>query len=185
LFLLMMLALGACGAVPLSSLLPLSRIDFRTTDLAVLRVAVSLPPPLRPRPGGVMLDVETRISGQPDRKDVFRLVEDQGAAAAMPPAAPGRVMQVFRLSSSDLSTLDRLRTDAYAAQAQGKAASIAMGIAAKEFCHTAPLPAVGPLPVSVFLLTSELGRFVPVVADSDLRSGPEMAGALATLGPCN
>ncbi len=54
------LTLAGCSSVPLTSIPRLARIDAKTTDLSMLRVAVQLPKVLRPRSGGVKLDVVTK-----------------------------------------------------------------------------------------------------------------------------
>src|SRR5262245_30809439 len=67
--------LAGCGSVPLPSLVQLSRINAQTTDLTALRVAVRLPEAIKPRPGGVNMDVVAKVSGEPEQKTTLRLTE--------------------------------------------------------------------------------------------------------------
>ena len=87
--------LAGCSSVPLSSLVQLTRINAETTDLAALRVAVRLPSALKPRPGGVNMDVLLKVTGEPDQKTTLFLAEthDAGDLSGLSGAAqtaPGR-----------------------------------------------------------------------------------------------
>jgi hypothetical protein len=57
------LGLFGCASVPLGSVVPLLRLDLATTRIEALRVAVRLPEAVRPRPGGVVLDVVLNRQG--------------------------------------------------------------------------------------------------------------------------
>src|SRR5262249_58497615 len=82
--------LAGCGSVPLPSLIALSRIDAQTTDLATLRVAVRLPDAIKPRPGGVNMEIVAKVSGEPDQKTRFLLTEtrDKADLSRLADAAP-------------------------------------------------------------------------------------------------
>ncbi|WP_265441687.1 hypothetical protein [Bradyrhizobium sp. SEMIA] len=82
------LMLGGCGSVPLTSIPPLARIDARTTDLSMLRVAVQLPDALRSRSGGVKLDVVTKLAGEAEAKTSFAMMELSARERGGLPAQP-------------------------------------------------------------------------------------------------
>ena len=181
-----LLGLLGCMSVPLTSLVPLSRIDIGTTDLAVLRVAITLPEAVKPHAGAVVMDAVSTIDSEPAQKTAFRLIEtDEAVYLLNVPAAaePGFATYVYRLSDDALGRFDALRRTALQQHAAGKAASLGFGIATDEFCTLGPLPA-GPLLTTTYLLTSETGRYVVVTDRVDLRAQPKVAPELAHLGRC-
>jgi len=180
------LLLASCGTVPVGSLIQLSRIDARTTDLAVLRVALRLPDGLRPRPRGVNMDVMVKVSGEPDQKVTFILNETRNPAdrAGLPGGDQnGRPIYAFRLSPEDTERFKEVRDAAYAKRQGGKSVSIGMGVATKEFCRNGTVPA-GPLLATTFLLTSETRAYITVTSDLDLRQEPSLAAEISRLEPC-
>ena len=173
--------LAGCSSVPLPSLVQLSRIDGQTTDLAALRVAVRLPTGLKPRAGGVNMDVSMKLGGAPDQKATLSLVETREAAdlSGLPSARPGFSIYAFRLAPSDVERLVLMRA---AQQRQGGKGG-SLGIATKEFCLVGALPS-GPLLVTVYLLTSETRSYVVITNDLDLGKEPAVAEELSKLKPC-
>lgn len=178
--------LAGCSTVPLGSLLPLSRIDIRTTNLGVLRVALQMPDVLKPRPNGVKLDVVTKVRGEPDRWASFHLVETAmgsdrpGMAKA---ARKGFTTHLYRLSPADIARLEALRSAMAGKLKQGKSASLGFGIATKEFCRLGALPS-GPLLTTTHIWTSETGRYVVASEDMDLRKQRDIASQLPQIAPC-
>jgi hypothetical protein len=176
--------LAGCGSVPLSSLVQLTRINAETTDLAALRVAVRLPSALKPRPGGVNMDVMLKVSGEPDQKTTFFLAEthDAGDLSGLSGAArPGFSIYAYRLAPSDIEGLIRMRTALLKQRRDGKRGSLGVGIA--EFCLVGALPS-GPLPSTTYLSTSETSSYVVLTDDLDLGREPAVAAELARLKPC-
>src|SRR5262245_30722477 len=82
--------LAGCGSVSLPSLIQSSPTNGQTTDLAALRVAVRLPEAIKPRPGGVNMDVVAKVSGEPEQKTTLRLTETRDAADLSGLAATAR-----------------------------------------------------------------------------------------------
>lgn len=178
-------ALAGCSSLPLTSIPRLARIDARTTDLAMLRVAVQLPAALRPRSGGVKLDVVTKVTGETETRTSFAMMEmsearDRGDLPAPP---PGAAMHAYRLSQVDAARFEALRAAMVEYGKQGKRGSMGIGVAAKEFCRANAAPQAS-LPVTIYLMTTETKGFVPVVKDFDMLSDPALAGGLDSIQSC-
>jgi hypothetical protein len=180
-----LLVLTGCSSVPLTSIPRLARIDAKTTDLSMLRVAVQLPEALRPRSGGVKLDVVTKIAGEAETKTSFAMIEmsDTRDRTGLPAPPQGSSTYAYRLSSGDAARFEALRASMVERGRQGKRGSMGLGVAAKEFCRANAAPQQS-LPVTIYLMTSETTSFVPVVRDFDLLGDPAMAGGLETIQPC-
>ncbi len=151
----------------------------------MLRVAVQLPDVLRPRSGGVKLDVVTKVAGEAEVKTSFAMVEmsearDRGGLPAPP---QGSAIYAYRLSPGDAARFEALRAAMVEQGRQGKRGSMGLGVAAKEFCRANAAPQAS-LPVSIYLMTSETKSFVPVVRDFDILSDPTLAGGLDSIQPC-
>jgi hypothetical protein len=179
------LMLAGCSSVPLTSIPPLSRIDAKTTDLSMLRVAVQLPDALRPRSGGVKLDVVTKLAGEPEAKTSFAMMEMNEARgrAGLPAPPQGASTYAYRLSPTDAARFEALRASMIEQGKQGKRGSMGLGVAAREFCRANAAPQAS-LSVTIYLMTSETKSFVPVVKDFDLLGDPAMAGGLDSIQPC-
>ncbi len=187
----LLLAMGSvsgCSTIPIASVLPLASINAETTSLSDLRVAVRLPEALRPRAGGVKLDVVLRIGGESERKVAFLLAESADPADLTGLADQRRTgfgLYAFRLAPTDIGGFESLRADAFAARKAGRAASLGMGVATRELCRAADLPG-GPLLLTTYLKTSETRSYVTASENLDLRRPPnaESAVDLASLAPC-
>lgn len=180
------LTLAGCGSVPLMSYVALSRIDFSTTDLDVMRVAVRLPEAIRPRPGGVEMEALTKIGDGAEQKTTFLLVPAPDTADLQrltDVEPPGFDTYVYRLSASDRKRFEALRAELLLHKKEGKRGSLGLGIETKEFCQAHPLPD-GPVPTTTYLLTSETARYVVVTDRLDLRKDERTAKELSQLGPC-
>lgn len=179
------LLLAGCSAVPLTSIPPLARIDAKTTDLSMLRVAVQLPDAWRPRSGGVQLDVVTKVAGEAEAKTSFAMTEMSEARdrAGLPAPAQGSLIYAYRLSPNDAARFEALRASMIEQGKQGKRGSMGLGVATREFCRANAAPQAS-LPVTIYLMTSETKGFVPVVRDLDLLEDPAMAGGLKSIELC-
>lgn len=179
------LMLASCSSVPLTSIPPLARIDAKTTDLSMLRVAVQLPDALRPRSEGVKLDVVTKVAGEPEAKTSFAMmdVSETRERTGLPLPPRGSSTYAYRLSPGEAARFEALRTSMIEQGSKGKRGSMGLGVAAKEFCRADSAPRAS-LPVTIYLMTSETRSFVPVVKDFDLLGDPAMAGGLESIQPC-
>lgn len=181
---------GACGHVPLSSLPKLSRIDMRSTTLADLRAAISLPSDIRPLPGGVTMTIviNPKGGGRHERKVVLEEVRDAAELAALPVmTSPGRRLTVFRLSPSDATKLSVFREELLVGVGNsGNRGSLALG--ADKACRTGEL-GDKPILMTSYLKTSETQDYVVVARDFDLREAvrevdPKIDLAVA-IPPCD
>jgi hypothetical protein len=179
------LILAGCSSVPLTSIPPLARIDAKTTDLSVLRVAVQLPDALRPRSGGVKLDVVTKLTGEAETRTSFAMTElgETHERTSLPAPPQGFSTYVYRLSPDDAARFEALRASMIEQGKQGKRGSMGLSVAAKEFCRANTGPQASLL-ATIYLMTSETKSFVPVVRDFDLLADPAMAGGLESVQSC-
>lgn len=180
------LVLSGCASVPVSSILPLMRIDLATTRVTALRVALQLPEGLRPRPGGVTLDLVLKRQGQPDRDEHLLLVETEGAAdlaGLVSKQQQGFRLTAYRLSAEDVSRFEAIQAELATARQQGIAGALGFGIAAREFCLTgAGTPR--QMLASTYLMTAESGEWLTVTERFDLNGDRQIAQGLTTLEPC-
>jgi hypothetical protein len=183
---LLALSLSACTSIPISSMYKLSRIDFMTTDLSRMRIAIALPTDLKPRPGGVHMDLAYQQGDGPEEKRVLKL-EDAVLAAdfvGLPQALSGNKTYVYNLSKDDVTTLNKIRSDAAIAKTKGQKGSLSMGVAAKEFCANNTI-SNSPLLVTTYVFTSENNEYVVLTRDIDLRGDKSISASLDHLEPCS
>ncbi|MDP8997774.1 MAG: hypothetical protein M3O03_12370 [Pseudomonadota bacterium] len=180
------LSLSACTSVPLASIPKLARIDFMTTDLSRLRVAIALSDALSPKPQGVVMEMKTKIGDEPEQAESLHLVESKLAQdqQGLPTDQPkNQTLHVFKLSATDVLRLNALRQRVADAKKQHQKGSLNLGIAAKEFCKLSDLPP-GPALTTTYVLTSETESYVTMVQDFNLRSDAKTAEGLDKLEPC-
>jgi hypothetical protein len=175
--------LAACGHMPMTSLLQLSKIDFATTDPRALRAAVVLPSGLSPQ--NVVLRFTGRINKGPDQTEDFRLERfseptlDQTLEAA---AAQGSV-SAYRLTAADATRLSEFRISLFRQKAaQGGSGELELTIH-PEVCLTAPV-AEGPVLATSYIRTSETQAYVPLARDFDLRTIDPQRDLIATAAAC-
>ena len=181
------IALAACTTVPLTSIPQLARIDFMTTDLARMRIAMALPDALQPRPGGVQMDIKIKLSDLPERSEVL-LPQETNSPEDMkglpPDLGATEKIHVYKLSASDVRKLELIRDEVKAAQSAHKRGSLAIGISAKDFCLAGKLPD-GPALSNSYLFSSENQNYVTLSQNADLRAEPTIAKALSKLEACD
>ena len=177
------LTLVGCAHVPPLSLPALAAIDFETTDFADLRVAVDLPRQIVPLAEGVRMAVTLTIDGAIAHERSYVLV-DTTPSAETPPSTPGRAIYAYGLSGEDQRGMDAIRAAVADARAKQQGGSLAVQFRVEKACASGAVPD-GPLPVDVYLRTSETGSYVRTLDGFDLREVP--SGAVATLDdlePC-
>jgi hypothetical protein len=179
------LALSACTSIPISSIYKLSRIDFMTTDLRLFRFALTIPNDLKPKPGGVQLDLAYTQGEKPEEKRVVKLEESLASPdfVGLPNAPQGTKTYVYKLPQKEVTTLNKIRSDAILAKARNQKGSLSMGIAAKEFCANNTIPKT-PLLVTTYVLSSENNEYVVLTRDIDLRGDATISASLDSLAPC-
>ncbi len=180
------LSLVACTSVPITSLPQLARIDFMTTDLSRMRVAIALPEALAPKPQGVVMEMKYRVGEEAEQAESLKLVESQAAQdkQSLPTdQLKNQSLHVFQLSAADVQHLNALRERVREAKKQRQKGSLSLGISAKEFCKLSNLPS-GPALTTTYVLTSETESYVTMVQDFNLRSDAKTAEGLDKLEPC-
>jgi hypothetical protein len=180
------LCLVSCTSIPVSSMLTLSRIDFATTKIEQLRVAVELPNAIEAREGGVHMEVGYTLGSVAD-KMVFRLAEDAaqiGMRGLLPFPAEGKHIKAYRLRDEDVEKLYRVRRDVTAGKQKGEKGSLSLGISAKEFCRRGEIEGKS-LEVTTFVATSETKGYVVLLKDYKLRDDKQISDSIATLPPCD
>ena len=166
---------AGCAAIPGGSLLELARIDIAQTDLTALRAAIQLPQALRPMPDAVVLDVT--ITGSDGTPATARLALREVTAASEIAGLEraGAFVAVYRLEDADRARFETLR------RTPSRGIAIAVGVTA--FCRIGDLPQ-GALPATSMVRTVETGaRWVPLLADFNLRSDPRLAAAFDAVAP--
>ena len=182
----LVILLAGCSSVPLPSLIQLSRVNAQTTDLATLRVAVRLPESIKPRPGGVNMEILAKVSGEPDLKATFLLTETRDPAdlsGLADAARPGFSTYAYRLAPSDIERFTLMRAGLLKKRQEGRKVFLGIGIAPREFCLVGPPPS-GPLLSTTYLWTSETRNYVVLTNDLDLQKEPTIAAELSKLRPC-
>jgi hypothetical protein len=177
------LVLSGCGHVPVASMLKLSRVDFATTDPALLRAAVTLPWQLRPRGEGMRMRVAVKIGNGPEETQDFALRKVSDAADQLRnEVAPGTALFAYRIDPADLPRLQALRAGLLAKKKEGMKGSLSISIR-PETCRVEPLPQ-GPVLFSTYLRTGETANYVPLARDVDLRSLDPTRDVAALIPPC-
>jgi len=176
--------LSGCSSVPLTSLPSLSRIDFMTTDLNRIRVAVALPSSLSPSPRGVVMELKYRQGADPETVQQLKLqevTEPQGQFGLPPAPAETPNLHVYTLPPEEAGRLDLIRQRAKARG--GEKGSMSFGISVSEFCRVGPIPS-GPLMMNLYLLTSETQSYTQLSSNLDIKTSAQMANALNKLEDC-
>jgi len=154
-------AFSGCGHMPVTSMVRLARIDFQTTDLERLRVAVKLPRMLKARTDGTMLRIGVKLANGVEEARDFALREVSDAEAE-----PGA--QAFAIAVADVAQLHAFRAALVLRQQGGSGGSLTIAVR-PDVCRAAPLPD-GPVPFTTWLKTAETNGYVPLARDVDLRS---------------
>lgn len=178
-----MLVLGGCAKVPLSTMLTLATLDQNSADPAGFGAAVRQPLGLATRPGGVKLTLTIERSGKPEAEVRSFIMEEVRDPAEISKLDQYRrrsdTLTVYRLSGADASAMRQLQNSVRTAEGSG---SINIGVSA-DACTRQPLP-VGPIPVSTYLKVDAGGAYLPVLVDIDLRAEVGEAALAEHVPPC-
>lgn len=179
--------LSSCGAVPLTSLPSLARIDPRTTDFSVMMVALAAPRSIEAVPGSVHVEFRSRVDEAPERTDTFVLAPTTtpiDLTDMVGSLRDSESLSVYALPPEEASRLTVARDRLISERAAGHKVTASIGVTARSFCLSGGVP-TGDLLVTTYLRTSETRRFVPLLRDFDLASQPDLAAGLRTLPPCS
>ncbi len=181
------LCLASCGAVPLTSLPSLARIDPRTTDFSVMMVALAAPRSIEAVPGSVRVEFKSRVDEEPEKTDTFSLAPTTAPVDLTDMVGTLREsesLSIYALPPEEASRLTAARDRLISERAAGHKVTASIGVTARSFCLSGGVP-TGNLLVTTYLRTSETQRFVPLLRDFDLASQPDLAAGLRTLPPCS
>src|SRR5262245_55311781 len=175
------LLLASCGHVPLMSMVTLSRVDFASTDPALLRAAIKLPQVIEPRLNGAALRVAVKLADGRDMGEEFKLSEttdERDVLALHAELDPGTRVFAYRIEPGELERLKAFRRTALA-QKQGQRAGLEISVK-PDACRVGTLPPE-PLLMTSYIKTSETNRYVTLARDVDLRTlvaGRDAAAAI-------
>jgi hypothetical protein len=178
------LLLVSCGHVPLMSMVQLARIDFATTDPALLRAAIKLPRAIEPRLNGTALRVAVKLADGRELAEDFKLGEttdERDVLTLHSELEPDTHVVAYRV---DPAEIDRLKAFRLAALTQKKAQKAGLTISIKPEACRASAVASGPVLMTTYILTSETGRYVALARDVDLRALAPGQDAVAAIPAC-
>jgi hypothetical protein len=164
----------------------LSRIDFMTTDLSRMRIAITLPSAIKPRKTGVQMETKRKFGDNPEKTDIIVLQEtsEPSDMVGLPnDFATGIKIYVYRLPTNEIEKLENIRREGQLNKAAGKKGTFGMGITAKEFCKAGQLDA-GPIYTTTYLASSETGGYIVLTRDVNLRSDDTISASLDHLSIC-
>lgn len=180
-------SLAACTSIPLTSIPKLARINFMTTDIPQIRIAITAPPQLGLMKPPGYFTYKYQIGGEAEHEDKIALEEtfDPVERANVPDdIPPGSSLHVFRMPSASADQLQKLRDDEKQRATNGKKhGSLTIGIVG-NFCKKSELP-VGPILSTDFVLTSETQGWVTFTRNYDLRSTKTGQDELAKIESCS
>ncbi len=185
--LLLLVALGGCGHMPVTSMLRLARIDFTSTDPAQLRAAVKLPRVVQPKPHGVALRIGVRLSGGQEEFQDFMLreVSDPKDVLALHRELDADThVFAYQLDPAEAARLGTFREALKKKQAAsgGRGGSLTISVQSQA-CRSGELPHQ-PVMLTTYLRTAETGGYVPLARDVDLRTIDPQKDLAAAIPPC-
>jgi len=178
------IGLAGCGHVPVTSMVKLARIDFRTTDPARLRIAVKLPHALKARAEGTALRVSVRLADGSEESRDFALREVNEAAELADETEQGSEIATFAIAERDIVDVRMFRAALIQKQKGGSGGAIKISVR-PDACRLEPL-AAGPVVFSTYLKAAETGTYVPLARDLDLRTldpNQDLAAKVPACGP--
>jgi hypothetical protein len=180
--------LAACGHVPVLSMLKLSRINFQTTDLASLRMAVKLPASIRPQHDKLRLRLTVQLANGAETTQEFVLSEiSDPAEIAMLREEAGAAAHVFayRLDAVEANKLIAFREDLLKKKQEGSRGGGLKINVVPEACRSGEI-ASGEVLFTTYLRTPETGGYLTLAEDVDIRTlvpGRDLVSEMPTCGP--
>ncbi len=175
--------LAGCGHMPVSSMIRLAGIDFQSTDLDRLRVAIKLPRALKARAETTVLRVTVRLAdGRQESRDFSLREVDESDALSSEAEQDSRIF-TFAIAMRDISELRSFRAGLIEKQKGRSGGAITIAVQ-PDACRSEPLSS-GPVMFSTYLKTAETNGYVPLARDVDLRRvdpGRDLAAKAPTCG---
>jgi len=175
--------LAGCTHMPVMSIIKLAQVDFASTNPAELRAAVKLPRSLQPRTQGTMLRISVKKSDGQELTQEFALQEVSNQSELLPLRAEistGTHVFVYRINPTDLPRLADFRARALAQPRIRRGGTLSIQPQACRSDEIAP----GPILFSTFLRTAEIGEYVALTRDVDLRTFASGRDIAAIIPPC-
>ncbi len=182
------LLLVACGHVPVTSMLKLSRINFQTTDPASLRLAVKLPATIRPQRDRLRLRLTVQTASEAETTQDFVLSEiSDPAELAMlhKEVDAGAHVFAYRLDTAEASKLVAFREDLLKKRQEGSRGGGLKVNVVPEACRSGVI-AAGEVPFTTYLRTPETDGYVTLAEDVDMRTvmpGRDLVAEMPACGP--
>ena len=175
--------LAGCTHMPVMSMIKLAQVDFASTDPAALRAAVKSPLALRPLAQGTVLRISVKTTDGQNLTQEFALQEVFDQSELLPLRAeisPGTHIVVYRISPADLPRLTDFRATALAKPRVRGGATLSIQPQACRNGEIAP----GPILLSTFLRAAEIGEYIALTRDVDLRTLASGRDLAAVIPPC-
>lgn len=181
----LVLLLGSCSHMPVSTMWALRSFDASTVDPATLRAAVRIPEGFEPRARGVTLKVGWRRESAEAHEATFVLKETTAAEDAAPLTGEkkaGARIYAYRVDPADYAEIRARQRQFLEEKARnpGKTQG-SFGVAA-DACRRAEFPE-GPLLMTTFLRTQPSGAYLTLLKDVDLRTAVTAEKSLDALVP--
>ena len=182
------LLLTACGHVPVMSMLKLSRIDFKTTDPARLRIAVKLPASIKPQRDKLRLRITVQLPDSTDTVQDFVLSEisDPAELALLRKEADaGARVFAYRLDPAEASKLAAFREDLLRKKQEGSRGGGLKIDVVPEACRSGVIDS-GAVPFTTYLRTPETDGYLTLTEDVDMRTvvpGRDLVSEMPACGP--
>ena len=178
--------LAGCTTIPLTSIPKLSRINFLTTDIERVRIALTVPNSFGLRKPPAFFKYDYQLEGEELHQNSIQLEEthDPADLSGIPSdLLPGETLHVFRMPQSSAEQLAKLREDEkQRAKTQKRKGKLNVGIAG-NFCKKSE-PPDGPILTTTFVLTSETETWVTFTRNLDVRAQKGAGEELAKLEAC-
>ncbi len=178
-FLTLLLLLGACGSVSLSTIVQLSRLDPLTADPSGFVAAVVLPQELDIPEGGATLGF-TWVSADETLGGDFPLRRHMALDSGPIPHTPDQQVLFFDLAPEDAAAIRQAQQEITARKAAGVAGEGTFSVFAAPCARGLP----GQALISTYLRVEDGGAFLPLLQDYDIRQKitEEQLGAVASCG---
>ncbi|MHA7775124.1 hypothetical protein [Roseibium sp. M-1] len=167
------LLLATCGHVPIASMVKLADFDLLKTDPAKLRVAVRYPVSIRIPEGGakMMLTLKDKASGRLllEERLVFVKVTSRAEKAELSAELQeGRRIEIYRLPEDRIPAFRAFQTR-LSAMSKGEREKIegSMEVSVDGCLAFSEKPS--KILISTYLRADELGGFIPLLRDVDLK----------------
>ncbi len=180
------IALAGCSTIPLTSIPRLMRINFLTTDIAKVRIALSVPASFGLLLPPAYFRYTYKFEGEDEHHEDIPLEETSAPADLqdIPQDWPeGSTLHVFLMPPDSAERLTKLRSDeGQRAKTEKKKSNFTVGIKG-NFCKVSQ-PPDGPILTTTYVLTSETETWTTFTRNLDVREQKGAEDIMARLEAC-